>query len=128
MKILRAKHPTPGTHLMNLSAMIPMVNNLDDYYAVKILEDIEERGLMNPVVIVAMTGEQWMLDKETNNPDILDPPTDDETIYLRLQCGNTRYVAARALGYDAIDCITFTSIQDAEQWCAANRKKHCGRQ
>lgn len=124
-KTLRAEYPVPRQTTLALNMLSEMVRPVNEDFELQIYNDLAYRGLKNPLVAVLLSGREWANDKATNNPDILDPPTADHKMYWRLQCGNVRYRAAKALGYTHIDVIVFPTIYDAEQWCAANRKKNC---
>lgn len=118
MKSLRAKYVTRETSLVQLYALSEMVESVDSSFETWVANDVKERGMLRPLVVVRLSAQQW---RDDPNPDILSPPN-ESALLLRIQCGNVRYRAAKALGYQAIDCVFFDSISEAEQYCAKMRK------
>lgn len=116
---LKAKYITRDTQHLQLSTLSEMVTPVNEEFEERVVKDIQEQGLLRPLVAVIMSAEEW---EDDDNPDILPPPSDSQQL-LRIQCGNVRYRAAKRLGYQTIDCVIFDDISEAAQYCAKMRKE-----
>lgn len=111
MKVLKAveqeSKPVPMSLLVLYPLVAPTTTVVD-----RLKESILKEGLRDPIVVAKIQVADW---RDDDNPDINEAPSwlgDKATIY-RIQMGNNRAAAAKALGYDAIDCIIVNSIEEA---------------
>lgn len=101
--------------------LVPMVGIEQPEVYQRVLDSVESKGILHPLIIVRISKAAWEYEKATSNPDMLDPP-DYLDKYYRIQCGNNRYRAGLELGYDSFPCIVLDNLQKAKETCCTQRK------
>ncbi len=110
--------------VLRLDQIHPSMEVYEDSFYQTLKESLEEKGLLNPLVVVPVTVSKWK-DMCVDNKDMLPPPegVPNDDVVLQIRCGNNRYWAAKEMEYKLITITKCGSMKEASKMCKAQQRE-----
>mgnify|MGYP002636391845 CR=1 FL=1 len=113
---LKCQWQDPRIDKFELSKLTPMDGHDDGRWEWRDLPRIREQGLWYPILLYKVTPEWWHTKYIKWRPKIQtpyeDPIVNEDGMIWAVKMGSNRYLCARYLGYQFIDCIMFEDSND----------------
>lgn len=124
--VLESKHQpdVPNLFLLPVDMLEPYTKITAEEHYGRVVSSIKDKGLLNPLIVVQVTEDEWMDDVREQGDVVLAPDTWGLPIRYRIQCGNHRYWAIKSYFPDivAVSCLLFNNRQQAYEACQQYRR------
>lgn len=125
MNTLKAKHTGDNTCTIYIPSLSFLEGIEDEQMNKFVLDSISKEGLMEPLTVWRCTREEWIewAKGRKGIKQIPEGAEEEGTVLFMVRTGNNRLRAAMTLGYDAIQCDLFSTIEEAEAHAKASKKR-----